>query len=496
MITDRQVRRLMKLMKTKKTIAEASAKAGMDEKTARKYLRLGAVPSEVQVEHTWRTRTDPFEDVWDEVKRMLELNSGLEAKTLFEYMQRYRPGKFSDGKLRTLQRRLKVWRALEGPPKEVFFAQEHKPGELCESDFTNMDKLGVTIVGQPFDHLIYHFVLPYSNWETGTPCFSENFENLSQGLQNGLWELGGVLKAHRTDRMSTAVQKTDHPKEFTDRYEALLKHYRLEGRKIQAGKANENGDVEQLHYRFKRALDQQLMLRGSRDFADRSEYEAFLKKLFEQLNVGRQQKLEEELKVLRRLPLQRLEACKRIPSLKVSSGSTIRVSNNVYSIDSRLIGERVRVRLYAEHLEVWYAQRSVERIPRLRGEGKHNIQYRHIIDWLVRKPGAFENYRYREDLFPTSRFRMAYDNLKRQHSVQKAAKEYLRILSMAAKVNETLVDEALRCLFDFGGPIEVKDVQFIVDDWRSQPRSNPELHIAEVSLKDYDTLLKAPEVVE
>jgi len=223
MVTDRQVRRLRKLMKKERSIAEAAAKADMDEKTARKYLRSGALPSEVKVEHTWRTRRDPFEDVWEEVKRMLELNSGLEAKTLFEYLRRSYPGRFSDGLLRTLQRRVKVWRALEGPPKEVFFAQEYKPGELCESDFTNMNELGVTIAGQPFDHLIYHFVLPYSNWETGTICFSENFENLSEGLQNGLWELGGVPKAHRTDRMSTAVQKTDHPKEFTERYEALFK---------------------------------------------------------------------------------------------------------------------------------------------------------------------------------------------------------------------------------------------------------------------------------
>jgi len=482
-------------MKKERSIAEAAAKADMDEKTARKYLRSGALPSEVKVEHTWRTRRDPFEDVWEEVKRMLELNSGLEAKTLFEYLRRSYPGRFSDGLLRTLQRRVKVWRALEGPPKEVFFAQEYKPGELCESDFTNMNELGVTIAGQPFDHLIYHFVLPYSNWETGTICFSENFENLSEGLQNGLWELGGVPKAHRTDRMSTAVQKTDHPKEFTERYEALLRHYRLEGRKIQARKPNENGDVEQLHYRLKRALDQQLMLRGSRDFPTREEYGQFLKKLFLQLNSGRQQKLGEELKALRRLPLQRVESCKRIPPIKVSPGSTIRVSNNVYSVDSRLIGEWVRVRLYAEHLEVLYAQRCVERIPRLRGEGKHKIQYRHIIDWLVRKPGAFENYRYRGDLFPTSRFRMAYSNLKRQHSGQKASREYLRILEIAAKVSESMVDEALRSLFNLGGPIDAKEVEFIVDNWRSQPRANPELRIADVELQSYDSLLKATEIV-
>ena len=244
MVTDRQVRRLMKLIESEKTLATAAAKAGMDEKTARKYRRLGRLPSEVKVEHSWRTREDSFAEVWEEVREKLELNWGLEAKTLFEDLQRRYPGRFSDGQLRTLQRRVKAWRALEGPPKEVFFPQVHKPGRLCQSDFTYMKSVGVTIQGQPFDHMFYHFVLPYSNWETGTVCFSESFESLSQGLQNALWELGGVPCAHRTDRMSTAVHKMDHPETFTQRYTALLNHYRLEGRRIQAASPNENGDVE------------------------------------------------------------------------------------------------------------------------------------------------------------------------------------------------------------------------------------------------------------
>src|SRR5690606_15796915 len=143
---------------------------------------------------------------------------GLEAKTLFEDLQRRYPAQFQDGQLRTLQRRVKQWRALEGPPKEVFFPQEHHPGELCQSDFTHMTALGVTIGGQRFEHLIYHFVLTYSNWETGTICFSESFESLSEGLQRALWQLGGVPKAHRTDRLSAAVHKDLSPEVFTDRY--------------------------------------------------------------------------------------------------------------------------------------------------------------------------------------------------------------------------------------------------------------------------------------
>lgn len=493
MVTDRQVRRLMKLVQKGKTKATAADKAGMDEKTARKYLRLGKLPSEIEVEHTWRTREDSFAEVWEELKAKLEINPGLESKTLFEYLQRCFPGKFSDGQLRTLQRKVKVWRALEGPPKEVFFEQKHSPGELCQTDFTSMNELGITIGGELFDHLMYHFVLTYSNWETGSLCFSESFESLSFGLQRALWKLGGVPEAHRTDRLTAAVQKPESPDEFTQRYQALLHHYGLEGRKIQARKPHENGDVEQRHHRFKKALDQALMLRGSRDFTSRKEYESFLAKLFQQLNAGRREKLAEELKVLRRLPAHKLPACKPL-RVKVSSGATIRVGNNTYSVDSRLIGEKVKVRVYADHLELWYAQKCVERIPRLRGEGKHKIQYRHIIDWLVRKPGAFENYRYREDLFPTSRFRMAYDRLKKQHAAQKAAKEYLRILEMASKEGEALVDEAL-CSVLLLPEVVAADVEMFVESYKRRSMPQTEVEIAKPDLRAYDALLSVGEAV-
>jgi hypothetical protein len=489
MVTDKQVRILMKALHSEKTKATAAAKAGMDEKTARKYKRLGKLPSELKSEHNWRTREDPFADIWPEIRAQLDINPGLEAKTIFDHIQQKYPGKYMDGQLRTLQRRLKIWRALEGPPKEVFFPQEYKPGGLGQSDFTHMNKLNVTISGQRFNHLIYHFVLPYSNWETGTICFSESFESLSEGLQNALWELGGVPQRHRTDRLTAAVQNPSQitRDEFTRRYNALLRHYSLEGRMIQTGKPHENGDVEQRHHRFKRALDQSLMLRGSRDFNSREEYALFLNKLFLELNGGRKKRFSEEVAVLKRLPLSRFDSCKRI-SVKVGPSSTIRVSHNVYSVDSRLIGERVNIRLYAEYFEIWYAQKCVDNIPRLRGSGRHHIQYRHIIDWLVRKPGAFENYRYRKDLFPTHRFRMAYDSLKKRN-IQRSHKEYLKILHLAAKDSESSVDQSLSYLFDKGMPITYDSVL-------SQVRSSDnyaivkDVKINKIDIGAYDRLLQ------
>lgn len=493
MVTDRQVRRLMKLMQTEETLSLAASKAGMDEKTARKYRRRGKLPSEVKAEHSWRTRADPFEEVWEEVRAKLVVNPGLQAKTLFMDLQRRHPGRFEEGQQRTLQRRVKVWRALEGPAKEVFFPQEYKPGELCESDFTELGSLGVTLQGQGFDHLVYHFVLPYSNWETGTVCFSESFESLSEGLQNALWKLGGVPKAHRTDRLSAAVHQDIHPETFTRRYQGLLDHYGMEGRRIQAGQAHENGDVEQRHYRFKEALDQALLLRGSRDFEERGQYLIFLEKLLDQLNAGRQRRFAEELERLGRLPDKPLQACKRV-QVTVGPGSTIRVNHNVYSVHSRLIGERVEVRVQAEELQVWYGQRQVESLPRLRGESKHRIDYRHLIDWLVRKPGAFENYRYREELFPTSRFRMAYDSLKQSLACGRASKEYLQVLQLAAQVSESAVDSALGWLIRQGEPVRFEVVERLVVSGLEPPLPT-ELDIEAVDLSRYDCLLEEAEEV-
>ena len=486
MVSDQQVRKLMKLVKTEKSLDVAAAKAGMSTKTARRYRDANAVPSELKKPHTWRTRADVFEGVWEELAELLETNPGLEAKTLFEDLQRRYPGRFSDGQLRTLQRRIKAWRALEGPCKEVFFAQEHHPGELAQSDFTHMESLEVTIEGQPFAHLVYHLVLTYSNWETGMVCFSESFESLAAGMEGALFALGGVPRVHQSDRLSAAVSNLADPAVFTERYGALLRHYGLEGRMIQAAKANENGDVEQRHHRFKRAADQALMLRGSRDFGSREAYESFLQGLFDQLNAGRQERLAEELAVLRELPATRYDACKKL-QCKVGQGSTISAERNVYSVPARLIGEQVEVRLHAQHVEVWYAQRQVATMPRLRGRGGHRINYRHIIDWLVRKPGAFKNYRYRADLFPTSRFRMTLDLLELRQP-GRAHKVYLAILRLAAQENESLVDDALRVLLNREEDISAEAVERLLKQAQALPLPT-EVHIDDVDLNAYDALI-------
>jgi hypothetical protein len=489
---------LFALVKLEGNLEIAAAKAGMDRKTARKYLREGRLPSELSQLPRWRTRVDPFEEVWGELRELLEVNPGLEAKTLFEYLQRVYPGRFEDGQLRTLQRRVKVWRATEGPAKEVFFAQQHHPGRLSASDFVHMTDLEVTIQGQSFPHLLYHFVLTYSNWETGTVCFSESFESLCEGLQNAVWELGKVPHRHRTDRMSTAVNNLSNPAEFTHRYEALLRYYGLVGEKIQTGEAHENGDVEQRHYRLKRAVQQELMLRGTRDFASGADYSQFLKDLFGRVNAGRKHRLVEEMAVMKELPERRLESYKR-ERVKVDSGSLIYADRNVYSVPSRLIGEEVEARLYMDRVEIWYGQRKLEEMPRLRGRQKHRVDYRHIIDWLVRKPGAFENYRYRDELFPTSRFRMVFDVLSERLSSRGASKEYLRILELAAKEGEAKVEESLQILLERVAAGNLMITADAVRDAMGQRHVNgTEVKVATVDLRLFDELCGAdePKVVQ
>jgi hypothetical protein len=426
--------------------------------------------------------------VWLEILEYLEANPGFEAKTLFEFLQRKNPGKFSDGQLRTLQRRVKIWRATEGPGKEVFFPQQHYPGKICESDFTHMSKLGITINKEPFPHLIYHFVLTYSNWETGTICFSESYEALSEGLQSALWELGGVPERHRTDQLSAAIHKECNPEEFTERYQGLLCHYGSSGEKTQAGEAHENGDIEQRHYRFKKAVDQTLMLRGSRDFESRQKYEDFLHKLFGQLNAGRQKRLDEELQVLKMLPGRKLDDCKKI-TVKVGPSSTVRVLHNTYSVDSRLIREHIQIRAYSNQLEVWYGQRQIDVLPRLRGESKHAIQYRHIIDWLVRKPGAFEQYKYRQDLFPSTTFRMAYDVIRKRNPGS-ASKRYLKILYLAARETETGVENALRYLLESELGISEDSVKNLLQA-NTQTFKCPDVQMNKIDLSVYDSFLSA-----
>jgi transposase len=376
----------------------------------------------------------------------------------------------------------------------VFFPQTHAPGEQAQSDFTDMRRLEVIIAGQPFPHLLYHFVLTYSNWEAVSICPSESFESLSAGVQSALWRLGGVPLEHRTDNLSAATHELaeSRGRDFTERYRELIDHYGLRASRNFPGNAHENGDVESANGGLKNAIDQRLRLRGSRAFVSKEAYEGFLESCVQARNATRHARIEEERAQLRALPVRALPAY-RESYATVSRASAVRVLKHSYSVSSRLIGCQLRVRLHADIVELDYKGERVATMERLVGRDAHRIDYRHIIHALVRKPGAFRRYVFREALFPSLEFRRAYDALLAEGSDQ-ADLDYVRILHLAASDGEEAVRAVLASLLLAGATPTYEAVRAQVRGPRT-PEGAPCLNITAPDLSVYDRLLGTNEAV-
>ena len=488
MVTDEQVRLLMSLLSKGISQVTAAAKAGMSERTARKYVRSGLMPSAVKAPRTWRTRSDPFAEVWPQIETWLEQDGGLQAKAVWSALNEQHPGRFAPGTLRTLQRRFEEWRARSGPQREVYFPQIHRPGVQAQSDFTDMRKLGIRIAGELFPHLLYHFVLTYSNWEAVSICPSESFESLSAGLQTALWRLGGVPDEHRTDNLSAATHELadSRGRDFTVRYRELLDHYGLRASRNFPGNAHENGDVESANGNLKTALDQRLRLRGSRDFASREAYQGFVEACVSARNATRGTRITEERAQLRPLPARALPSYRELYAT-VSRSSTVRIVNRSYSVSSRLRGYRLRVRLHADIVELEYRGERVAVMDRLIGRDTRRIDYRHIIHTLVRKPGAFRNYVFRDALFPSLEYRQAYDALLASNGDQ-ADLDYVRILHLAASDGEEAVREVLAGALASGLIPTYETVRAQVRGPRT-PNGVPCLDLSPPDLTVYDRLL-------
>lgn len=428
------------LYKNKHTLKTASAKAGMCRKTGSKYVRSGKLPSACKDKRQYRTRTDPFAAHWDEIIKMLEQAPELQAKTIMTYLVQQYPEQYCPDQLRTLQRRLLLYRAEYGKNKEVIFLQNIQPGKMSQSDWTVMNSLHITIKGQPFDHMVFHFMLPYSNWESIMICHTESFDTLSQGYAQAVIELGGTLPEHRTDNLTAATKKAGNKRIFTERWLEFLTHYHVKPSRNNPGKSNENGSVEKSHDLFKNAVNQHLLLRGSRDFIDQASYEKFLLDIKDKRNQMRKEKLGEELAYLQALP----ERNWRDPIMvcvKVSPSSTIQILGCTYSVPSRLIAYSLQAEIFAETVDLYYGQQKLLTMPRIK-EGIQ-INYMHIIDQLVRKPSAFVNYQYREQLFPQPIFRWAYDQLTASMPT-KGHIHYLKLLQLAKRYGEHKVLSALQ----------------------------------------------------
>jgi transposase InsO family protein len=446
MITEHQYRRLMTTYNESGVLTHAAMKADMHRETAARYLKAQAGPGQLIKPRTWRTRPDPLEALWLKAKPWLEESPELETKALFEHLLGEEPTLASGDTLRTFQRRVRQWRALHGPPREVHFPQVREPGQAVQLDWTHADELSVTIAGEAFSHWLCHTVLPYSNWQWAVPCHSESLLSLRIGLQATLWALGGVPVQLQTDQSSTATHTLDRMSKkrgFNTGYLALCAHYEVEPTTIHVSCPNENGDIESANGHLKRRLKNHLILRGSRDFVSETAYAEFVGKVCTGANLLRQAKVAEERPRLRPLPATRFPEAEEI-TVRVSSYSTIRAKNCAYSVPSNYVGYLVQVRMTETELSVHYAQAEIARYPRLPGR-EARINYRHIIASLVRKPGAFQRCLYREQLFPALVFRQAYDRLV--HLEPKCADvHYVQVLALAADIGEAPVAEALSAI--------------------------------------------------
>ena len=413
----------------------------------------------------------------------------LRAPVVLGFLMEQYPERIRESHLRTLQRRMREWRVLEGPGKEVMFEQEHPPGQEGAFDFTHATKLGVTIRGVVLVHLLFVFRLSHSGWTFAQVAYGETYEALIKGLQDALWRLGGVPARFRHDNLSAATRelKRSGGRALTTRFAAFLDHFSAESSRIRPGRAHENGIAEKANDIVLRALSQALVLRGSSDFDSVSEYQDFiLETIDRRILAGIGDALEQEKALLRPLPSSRVPTYTS-HDLKVRSTSVIRLSKRTYSVPSNLIGQRVQVRQHPDEIEVYFAGRRIERMPRLRGDASHRIDYRHVAWSLMRKPGAFAGYRYREELFPTVRFRLTWDLLQKWRDERSASLEYVRILHLAASRMESEVDAALSQLIDDGEPFDYVQVRALCEP---APISVPRVSIPEPDLLAYDEHLE------
>jgi hypothetical protein len=443
----------------------------------------------------WRTREDPFAADWPEVERLLNAEPTLEARTVFDWLVEQHPGRYQEGQLRMLQRRIRQWRAERGPEREVELRQQHRAGEAAQTDFTSANELGVTILGQLFLHLLCVTTLPYSNWQWATICASESIAALRRGVQRALFQLGRIPKFHQTDNSTAATHRIPDGKSvpfdggrrpFNADYLALMRHFGMTPRTTAVGAKEQNGDVEASNGAVKRRLDQALKLRGDRDFASVEEWQAFVDEVMTKANRRRSERVAEDLAAMRELNVAKLPEFVE-QRVRVSDWSTIRVKHCAYSVPSRLIHEHVAVRLYEERLEVFYNGALQLTCERLRGRQLHRIDYRHVIWSLVRKPGAFARYVYRKEMFPTVMFRRAYDAIQARQAGTKGDLEYLRILHLAASTMESEVEAALALLLDERQVITSDAVKALVSaSVRIDP---PLLEPLAVDLRIYDSLV-------
>ncbi len=444
-------------------------------------------------------KNDPLEQVWEsQLVPLLEREPKLQSITLLEFLQGKFPGQYDESVLRTLQRRVKIWKAIHGPEKEIIFRQFHPPGLQGMSDFTNCNELKVTIRSVSFPHLIYRFCLPFSNWEYTQVCQGgESFPALSEGIQNALHELQGCPLTHRTDSLSAAYKNRGQitEEDFTKSYEELCANYGMKPTRNNKGVKHENGSVEVLHWHGKTKLKQDLMIRGSKDFDSFEDYCEFVSKSTAKKNSKRSKAFLEEKKHLKPLPNHKSRDFD-LETVRVNGSSIILVRQVRYTVQSRLIGNLLKIHIFDGRLECFLGTTHVRTLVRLRwnkGPRPRYINYKDVIPSLVRKPQAFRNYVYRDDLFPTYAFEETWKLLDASLDERTACKEMVKILNITAESKtEQEISKYLEKLLLQKVTPRLKDIE---RQFGNVPEQLIEIQVQTRDLDIYDVLLQNEEAV-
>ena len=415
--------------------AIAAAKASISTATAYRFEHDHRLPSSRKAVRG-RRRPDPLADFFDaEVVPLLTATPDLRAVAIFEEMQRRYPT-LSAGARRTLERRIRAWRALHGADQEVIFRQVQEPGRMGLSDFTDMSDLGVTIAGVKLDHRLYHFRLAYSGFEHAHVILGgESYVALAEGLQNALWALGGAPLEHRSDSLSAAFRNLDDDAraDLTRRYDALCAHFGMQPTRNNRGVAHENGVIESAHGHLRKATRDALLMRGIADFDDLASYRRFIDEIVSRKNAHHAKRIAAERSALQPLPGQRTcDHEESIVTVTSSGGFTLR--KVFYTVPSRLIGHRLRVRLYDDRLDLFIGATALMTLPRGRaaaGKHGHVVDYRHVIHALRRKPMALLHLVYRDQLFPRDAYRLTFDRLLEKLPEKSACRLMVDLLAMA-----------------------------------------------------------------
>lgn len=493
-VTDHQMRLFMKHRSTA-PIPIAAARAGFSAATGYRIAQDPRPPSHRRGPRE-RRRPDPLAEVFDvEVVPMLEASPGLRPIAVFEELLRRHP-ELGAGIRRTLERRIRQWRALHGPEREVMFRQTHEPGRQGLSDFTDMTDLGVTVAGEPLPHRLYHFRLAFSGFTHAHVVLQgESFVALAAGLQDALWALGGAPREHRTDSLSAAFRNLgpEVEEDWTERYAALCAHYGMAASRNNRGIAHENGAIEAPHGHLKRAVEDALLLRGSRDFDTIADYRAFIDALVGRRNARNRKRIDAERAVLRPLPNRRAEDGEEAMVTVTSSGGFM-LRNVFYTAPSRLIGHRLRVRIHDDRIEVFLGGTHLMTLPRGRGYGDnrraHVVDYRHVIHALRAKPGALPGLVYRDQLFPRDAYRRLYDAAMEALPERAACKLVVGTLAIAHERGcEADLAAAIGAQLDAG---VMPDLAELRARFAPDPEALPQVTVTLTPLSAYDVLTAAP----